>query len=328
MKTRRKHHEQCAKYRSNHGSLTGRKYSSEAITVAAYKIGFALLYDLRIDLPFGHADSSLNIKKASFIIPAVVDFLDAYGLLPAYNDQVISTIFGQKWCGYDLIGQNPFRMLLVACKLQSQSIYQEAMKHAVGLRELFGPDQTDTYYSDTFLLDIGEAELHEHLVRHTKELQSDLADLQHDLFQLALINTHHRGITYHIGIAIWRDWLITHIGAPGYDHSGFIKLASKEYNVSQIVGDWSTKGWEDSIGVRVADIHRVVEGCFQEAGECFQRLFDSVGGPKGKQLHECDSEFEKKNGKQYFCYVVFEDDHGYPWAKAPPLPSYTLGPQL
>jgi len=88
-------------------NLTLKIYHTSQI-VEAYKIGLALLYGLRIDWP---ASDEEVMRKAASVIPAVVDFADAYGLLPALNDRINALIFGHAWSGFDLIGTAPFQVL-------------------------------------------------------------------------------------------------------------------------------------------------------------------------------------------------------------------------
>ncbi|KAK5126900.1 hypothetical protein LTR85_008258 [Meristemomyces frigidus] len=301
-------------------NLAGGKYSSEVI-VAAYKIGFALIYDLRIDLPSEVKD----LKTSSQVIPAVVDFLDAYGLLPAYNSHVNAMVFGHKWSGYDIIGLHPFRMLQVACKLQSQIIFQEALRHAVGLHALYGCTTNDTltFYSCTLLLDIGEAELHERVSKGAKELNSDLESLVRAFLTFTPQCCNKLGTARVVGLAIWRDWVINHMGiGPDHNHDGFKALAWKDYDVSDIIRDWASKDWDKEVGVRFGHVHRAVESCFRLAESRFRSTFNAGDAPRGMQLHAIDDQSFRPG--EYISYLRFGADYEYPWAQIAALPSYTV----
>ena len=76
-------------YVSKHHSDT---YSSKTL-YTAYKIGFGLKHVIRIDLANCAFDD----------IPAVVDFTDRHGLLPAFDDNINFHIFNYMTHGFDNI---------------------------------------------------------------------------------------------------------------------------------------------------------------------------------------------------------------------------------
>ncbi|KAK4539192.1 hypothetical protein LTR36_001168 [Oleoguttula mirabilis] len=297
--------------------LTNLRYPSHII-VSAYKVGFALLYNLRVDL----ATDVKNIRASAQVIPAVVDFLDAYGLLPAYNPLISDMLFGGSGCGYDIIGQNPLRMLLVACKMQSQNMYQEAMKHAVGVHEMHNCEGSNInhVYSPAFFLDLGESEIHARFVQHTKDVHTHVENLKKQMLTTYPICCNKLGLARDVGLAIWRGWVIDHI-TTSPSHDGLLQLAKKDYDVSSIIRDWSTKDWDKDVGVRFGHVHRAVENCFTTATMWLWR--GEGEGPKGKQFHDNKDELNYAY-LRYYCYLTFDEDYEYPWAGKTRVPSYTL----
>jgi hypothetical protein len=121
------------------------------------------MYGLRIDFPV------TQLQKAPLIIPILVDFADAYGLLPGWNDKIFSVIFGGSCDGYESIAGNPFRLLKVACKLQSKVVYQEAMIHAVGINDK--PGSNKSLCDPEWSKENGEHELYAYFEAHAKDFR-------------------------------------------------------------------------------------------------------------------------------------------------------------
>ena len=137
LKEKRKAHDTIYRQTTWETRLANGLYNSNNV-IAAYKISFAMMYGLRIDFP------AEQIKTASAVIPILVNFADAYGLLPAWNDKLLAVIFGRSCDGHDMIALQPLHFLRMACTLQSKAIYQEAMIHAVALYDTIYRNDTRT----------------------------------------------------------------------------------------------------------------------------------------------------------------------------------------
>lgn len=306
--------------------LTLSRYHSSQI-ITAHKIGFALIYNLRIEWP------AEDMAKAASVIPAVVDFADAYGLLPSLRDRISTLIFGHKWSGFDVIAAQPFQMLRVACKLQSEVIYKEAMKHAVAIhRVLDGTAPSRLLYSPTFLSDIGETGLDNELAKHAQIFRETSNRLGDSLLGIRPLACNKIGVAEAIGVAIFRDWVIKNIkhAIPLYENRngldyGLIYLSTKSYDISHIMTGWSTKDWHGEVGVRFGHVHRAVESCFSQARGIMDRAFDPADTAKGTGRYE---DTEAGGRLSYFANLRFRDEEEgvegskYPWATKAAVPGY------
>ncbi|TKA82743.1 hypothetical protein B0A55_01081 [Friedmanniomyces simplex] len=226
-------------------TLTPMKHRSDMV-VTAYKLGFALVYGLRLSA------RDIDLECLSKIIPAVTDFADAYSLLPACANNISHLIFGHAWDGYDIVASNPFQMLLTACNLESESIYREAMKHAAAIHHRFGPHEKSEVYNSTYFSERGEHTLQDNLERHTREFSDELEEVAKSILRVYPYVCGQSGAARDVGLAIYRDWIINNV-MDQWDGRGFLVLLDTGYNVNDIVAKWSTKGWHKEVGILYKD---------------------------------------------------------------------------
>lgn len=295
----------------HHFLLTPERHTSPTV-IAAYRVGFALIYGKRI------SPSGFDLRELGMLIPAVVDFADAYGLLPAFNYNINSLIFGYDWDGYDLVAANPFQMLRVSCKLESETIYKEAMKHAVALHHRFAADGFGPCYTTSFFDDIGESELQKHFNYHAQAFREELDSLSKYLLIIQPGACEKIGTAKHIGIAIYRDWIIDNMVNPGSQTScyrGVLDLLEKTYDVSDIIGRWSTKDWQKEVGVRFGHVHRAVEDYFRQAAGRARWVLCPENAAKGLQAAHI-LQLSLQEGT-YLANLPFDgrpDESALPWA--------------
>jgi hypothetical protein len=228
---------------------------------------------------------------------------------------VHSLIFGHKWNGYDLIAADPFRMLITAYKMQSETIYQEAMKHAIGVH-LAEKIMPRAGYSFTFLADAGYPDLFDRLKQHYREHEENLKLLERRLLNVEPECCGKIGVARNIGTSIYRDWIIARIfGHGGTLHWGIVALAQKDWEVNSLISNSRDRKWTEDVNAKWGHIHRGVESCFNQARGWVLDSFDGAGDPKGEQIVEggCD---------RYYTNISFETDYEYPWAKQAQVPSF------
>ncbi|KAK5677593.1 hypothetical protein LTS10_010165 [Elasticomyces elasticus] len=227
------------------------RYSS-SIVIAAYKLGFAIMYGLR------PSASDIDLERLSKIIPAVADLADACGLLPGFASQISSLIFGHAWNGFDVIALNPFAMLLAAVKLESKVIYQEAMKHAVAVDRRYGRNSNIPEYDPNYFAGHGEQDLQAMLARYARDFSVANDQVLKDLMNIEPIMCNKIGVAKNIGIGIFRDWVVKEVMNDSFG-CGILTLLNREYNVSGVMSDWSAKDWQQQVGVRFGHVHRATE---------------------------------------------------------------------
>ena len=274
--------------------------------ITAYKIGFALIYGLRIDLP------ATEVHKAAFFIPALMDFLDVHGLLPAYNDKVINVIFGGSCDGYELVAGDPIRFLKVACTLQSKVIYQEAMIHAVGIVDkIGGPEIRDPEWSAK----IGEHQLHLQFTSHAKEFHDKITRIERHLLHVHPDCRNKLDIALDIGLAIFRAWVGRHISDYSGSHTAIIKILERDHDIANEICTWGPQKDKQIINVKFGNIHRVIENTFVKARAHIVGEFEDgrlpTASPRQKvgriRMNPSDNPYH------YYANVKFSTNYKYPW---------------
>ena len=237
-------------------------YESKTV-IAAYRAVFAMLYDLRIDVP------PTQLEEWSFVIPAIVDFADAYALFPALEGKIFKQIVDTEHGMTELIAHNPFRFLKVACKLQSPTIYKEATAHAVAMYDtLHLSYETCARCMGVYFADTDEAELHDRFHTHAREFHEKLHRLERGLIRIDpedLPDDLELGDDdLRIGQAIWREWVLRDTTSfPAADHDAFSALLHNDFDVAEKVADWGGNICA-RISVDTDDIHRATEVYFKK----------------------------------------------------------------
>jgi hypothetical protein len=108
----------------------------------------------------------------------LVEFADAYGLLPEWNDKTLGVIFGGSCEGYGLIATEPFHYLEIACKLQSKTICNEAIIHPTAIYDKlyhnFEPDED----AANWLREVGGKEFYAQFKAHAYEFGKKMNDIE------------------------------------------------------------------------------------------------------------------------------------------------------
>ncbi|KAK5735826.1 hypothetical protein LTR17_007838 [Elasticomyces elasticus] len=278
------------------------RYSS-SIVIAAYKLGFAVMYGLR------PSASDIDLERLSKIIPAVADFADACGLLPGFASQISSLIFGHAWNGFDVIALNPFAMLLAAVKLESKVIYQEAIKHAVAVDRRYGGNSNIPEYDPNYFAGHGEQDLQAMLARHARDFSAANDQI---------------GVAKNIGIGIFRDWVVKEVMNDS-SGCGILTLLNREYDVSGIMSDWSAKDWQAQVGVRFGHVHRATESCFKQATWMTARSFNPENMAKGVPVAQTSS-MNPPLSRYLACLRFGADgaDNQYPWNSTSKIGEYVM----
>ncbi|KAK4891159.1 hypothetical protein LTR27_010233 [Elasticomyces elasticus] len=288
-------------YHKEYFQPTLARYSS-SIVIAAYKLGFAIMYGLR------PSADDLDLERLAKIIPAVADFADACGLLPGFASQINSLIFGHAWTGFDVIALNPFPMLLAAVKLESKVIYEEAMKHAVAVDRRYGGNSDTLHYNPNYFADHGEQLLQAMLTQHARDFSAANEKVLKDLLNIEPIMCNKIGVAKKICIGIFRDWVV-----------------KEEYNVSGVMSDWSAKDWQQQVGVRFGHVHRATESCFKQATWKTAGSFDPENMAKGDPVAKTSS--MNPPPSQYLACLRFgtdDADYQYPWTSTPKVEEYVM----
>ena len=290
--------------------LTGTMYKGCTI-ITAYRIGFALIYGLRIKLP---AD---EVHKAAFFISALVDFLDAHGLLPTYNDKVLGVIFGGSCDGYDLIAGDPFRFLRVACKLQSEVIFREAMMHAVAIHNRLSEACTMACDPKWFSA-IGEQRLYKQCKAQAKTFHSKIARIDRHLLHIEPMCCGKITVARDIGMAIFREWITqnTSDGDDGYrSHVEIIRILKKDWDIPDMITRYRPYNNGQIVNVNVGHIHRTIENSFEQAHEYVSGVFCEGKEPTASPRRKIGClQLEKHDEKHlYYANLYFPKDYQYPW---------------
>jgi len=221
-----------------------------------------MFYDMRITA------TNMSTVQLARVVPILADFADAYALLPAFADKIVSMIFGHSWDGYEVVANNPFPMLLTACKLKSATIYEEAMKHAMVIDRTFSSTSKHPEYNTEYFADHHALELQEKFESHVRQYNKDVRDSTDELLNInAGCYCNTIGLAREIGVAIYRDWVINHI-MNDYTSKGLSDLLRVKYDIGDIIHHFGEKDWTEKLKVRFGYIHRAVEGCFKEATDC------------------------------------------------------------
>lgn len=266
------------------------------------------MYDIGVSL--SHA-----APESAAILTCLVDFADAYGLLPAWTEKLISLMFGHNWNGFDLIAANPLRFLLVARKLRSVSIYQEAMRHAVGLKYFL--IMQDMLFADS---DFDEAELDSCLDSHTKAFRDSCAYFEGELIRLEPSGDPKYGLPRDVGLAMWRDFILKQL--VGRKRVTILYLLREgAFDISTVTAYWGGNNgpWYESVSVPVSQVHQVIEGCLRTAQQLLRKAFGPEGEARGRKLDHFykadypDRSYNVQTG--YIANVKFSPDYKYPWPK-------------
>lgn len=278
-------------------------YNSEAV-ILAYKIGIAMMCGQRLQFPPN------SIHMASSIVPVVVDFADAYGLLPGWNDKILALIFESDRDAYGLMAELPFPYLKIAYKLKSKSIYQEAMLHAIGLY--------NKYESREFLRDVGffrdtTEELYAKFQGHAKKFADNMNEIAQQLLILQPQFCRKIPAARHIGLAIFRDWLA--VEAYQSTHHAILKILEHDYDIADMITSWPPRKDNQVVGLKFGHIHRTIENCFKEAYQQILNTFSRGRPPRAKpKEHRVKDENRNSGDRSYYCANIhFPDDYKYPW---------------
>ncbi|GAB1731418.1 hypothetical protein NU195Hw_g1128t1 [Hortaea werneckii] len=216
--------------------LTPRRQTSATI-ILAHKILFAIIYDLEIDF------DQESIPRMATIINTIVDLADAYAMLPEFGIKMHHLLFSRD-LGYDLIAECPYGMLRASCKLRSQVIYKEAMRHAVGLHaytlELMEDAKANARPAVfDYFIENNEPELQKAFDEHVRVLRGKLRTLEKQLLSLEPDFRFESGVTDSttraIATAILRDWIVKNMVSPKHcSHVGVLGLARREIPIAEL----------------------------------------------------------------------------------------------
>jgi hypothetical protein len=305
LKQKREKHDVNRRNNNNETIFTGSMYRSGTV-ITAYKMGFALMCSLRIDLP------ATEVHKASFFIPALVDFLDVYGLLPTYNDKVIGVIFSGSCDGYELVAGDPLRFLRVACTLQSKVIYQEAMIHAVGIVDKLGDLRT---CDSEWFSKIGEHQLHQQFTSHVQTFHDKIARNERHFIHVQPDCCNKLGSARDIGVAIFRTWVAKNSSEYHPSHAAIIKILERDYDVANEIRAWGPQHNHQIMDVQFGHIERAVENSFIQLRNYIVREFGDGRLPTAspRQSIGCLRMAHHGNPYHYYANVEFPKDYKYPW---------------
>ncbi|KAK3661723.1 hypothetical protein LTR56_000212 [Elasticomyces elasticus] len=304
-------------YHKEYFQPTFARYSS-SIVIAAYKLGFAIMYGLR------PSADDLDLERLGKIIPAVADFADACGLLPGFASQINTLIFGHAWNGFEVIALNPFPMLLAAVKLESKVIYEEAMKHAVAVDRRHGGNPSILRCNPNYFTDHEEPTLQAMLAQHARDFSAATEQVLKDLLNIEPIMCNKIGVAKNIGVGIFRDWVVKEV-LNDSSGCGVLTLLNREYNVSGIMSDWSAKDWQQQVGVRFGHVHRATESCFKQASWAAAKSFDPEDMAKGDPVARTSSPHLPL--ARYLACLRFgadDTDYQYPWSSTAKTEEYVM----
>ena len=309
------------------GFLTPRRQTS-ATVILAHKILFAMIYDLEID--FDHE----NMSEMAAIVNTMVDLADAYAMLPKFAIKIHHLLFSLD-LGYKLIAECPYGMLRASCKLRSQVVYKEAMRHAVGLHaytlELMedakanGRPAVFDYFAEN-----NEPELQEAFGGHVRVLRGKLKTLEKQLLSLEPDFRFESGVTdpttRAIATAILRDWIVKNLVSPKHcSHVGVLGLARREISIAEVVCSWSSGHWMAMVGQQgirddwgltghTAVGHMVLRAfgrIYEQALEIVHEIFPPTDFAKGQSRLKTLAGSDVS--KSYVANITFDKDYKYPW---------------
>ncbi|KAI6849395.1 hypothetical protein KC352_g18566 [Hortaea werneckii] len=317
--------------------LTPRRQTS-ATVILAHKILFAMVYDLEIDF------DQESIPQMAALSNTIVDLADAYAMLPKFGIKIHHLLFSRD-LGYKLIAECPYGMLRASCKLRSQVIYKEAMRHAVGLHaytlELMEDANANArpavfdYFTEN-----NEPKLQEAFDEHVRVLRGKLRTLEKQLLSLEPDFRFESGVadstTRAIATAILRDWIVKNMVSPKHcNHAGVLGLARREIPIAELVCRWSSGHWMAMVGQQgirddwgltghTAVGHMVLRAfgrIHEQALEIVHEIFPPTDFAKGQS--------DSKNlagsdvTKSYVANITFDKDYKYPWQDAHPPASFS-----
>ncbi|KAI7187711.1 hypothetical protein KC343_g5670 [Hortaea werneckii] len=318
--------------------LIPRRQTSATI-ILAHKILFAMIYDLEIDF------DPESIPRMAAIINTLVDLADAYAMLPEFGVKIHHLLFSRD-LGYDLIAECPYGMLRASCKLRSQVIYKEAMRHAIGLHaytlELMEDAKADAKPAVfDYFTEKNEPKLQEAFDEHVRVLRGKLRALEKQLLSLEPDFRFESGVTDSttraIATAILRDWIVKNKVSPKHcSHVGVLGLARRETPIAELVCRWSSGHWMAMVGQQgirddwgltghTAVGHMVLTAfgkIYEQALEVLHEIFPPTDFAKGQS--------DSKNlagsdvSKSYVANITFDKDYKYPWQDAHSTFSFAL----
>jgi len=251
-------------------------------------------------------------------------------------------IFGHAWCGYNLFAENPFGMLRVACELRSKTIYQEAMKHAVGLHDFVTRSaevlDKSRCLSKMYFADAGDQALRELFLHHVREFRKTVSNLERTLLRLNVDSTAdpwygEASTARNIATTIWQDWVIKNIiGNDDDGHGGILSIINRSTNADSMVTTWGNRDWQEQLGVRsiayedgqyhpIAHmIHQSFQNVYNQAQAAVDKVFDPESAAKGKA--QKDAEDDGDGSVDYIANMTSGADYKYPRDDAVPLPTF------
>ncbi|KAI6910418.1 hypothetical protein KC318_g1256 [Hortaea werneckii] len=307
--------------------LTPRRQTS-ATVILAHKILFAMLYDLEIELDHE------NMPEMAAIVNTMVDLADAYAMLPKFAIKIHHLLFSRD-LGYKLIAECPYGMPRASCKLRSQVVYKEAMRHAVGLHaytlELM-EDAKANIRSIVFdyFAENNEPELQGAFDEHVRVLRGKVRTLEKQLLRLEPDFRFESGVTDSttraIATAILRNWIVKNIVSPeDCSHVGVLGLARREISIAEIVCNWSSGHWMAMVGEQgirddggltghTAVGHMVLKAfgrIYEQALEVVHEIFPPTDFAKGQSKSKTLAGSDVS--KSYVANITFDNDYKYPW---------------
>jgi hypothetical protein len=268
-------------------ALTPVRYTAQTV-LPAHTLGFALLYRQE-----NQVLSRQHMPRMSQLVPALVDFADAYGLLERLSRDILAMLFLHSSNGYDAVAENPFQMLRAAFKLESQRIYADSMKHAVAIHHVItlSEDEWKLSHNVSYFSDAADDTLQQDF---DKAAQAHSVLIERMIKSLFVLNPNHHALNVidRVGMAIYRDWIVQYV--VNMSLAGLHVLQTSPYDIAKAVFGWCEERWHNRLKLDTEPVFYHVQSCFKKGQTMMKDDFPASEHAHGKQSVQVYAEYHNK----------------------------------